>query len=87
MNLKRKIDVLQEKRKELNTYQTKFNSAVSLVNDTIHNLSELNKDITQKIAEIEDYQKELAETRDELDNAKSKNEKVIRNFSALLGID
>ena len=84
---RREIDVLKAKRKELGVYQTKFNNAVSLVSDAIQNLSEINNDISQKIIEIDEYQKELSQTREGLNNAKSKNEKVIRNFSALLGIE
>lgn len=56
-----------------------------MVTSTIDNLRRINEGIQEKIGEIEDYQSELAKTRNGLDNAKSKNERIIQNFSSLLG--
>ena len=78
-------DILAKKQAELTEYTAQFDAAVSLVTSTIDNLKRINDGIQEKIGEIEDYQSELAKTRNGLDSAKSKNERIIQNFSALLG--
>lgn len=81
---RKKIDLLEEKRKELNAYVDMSGTAVSLVSSTVNNLKEINSLIDGKIKEIEDYQASLVETRAGLGDTKRKNEKIIKNFSALL---
>ena len=76
-----KEDILQEKRRELDQYTGQFNGAVSLITNTIDNLS----DINQAIYEIEAYQADLEETKSGLLSARDQNAKVIANFRALLG--
>lgn len=80
-----KADILAKKQAELTQYTEQFDAAVSLVTNTIDNLKRINDGIQEEIGEIEDYQSELAKTRNGLDSAKSKNERIIQNFSALLG--
>lgn len=80
-----KEDILAKKQAELTKYTEQFDAAVSMVTSTIDNLKRINDGIQEKICEIEDYQSELAKTRSGLDNARSKNERIIQNFSALLG--
>lgn len=80
-----KEDILAKKQAELTQYTEQFDASVSLVTSTIDNLKRINEGIQEKIGEIEDYQSELAKTRNGLDSAKSKNERIIQNFSALLG--
>lgn len=80
-----KEDILAKKQAELTKYTEQFDAAVSMVTSTIDNLKRINDGIQEKIGEIEDYQSELAKTRSGLDNARSKNERIIQNFSALLG--
>lgn len=80
-----KEDILAKKQAELTRYTEQFDAAVSLVTSTIDNLKRINDGIQEKIGEIEDYQSELAKTRNGLDSAKCKNERIIQNFSALLG--
>lgn len=80
-----KEDILAKKQAELTRYTEQFDAAVSLVTSTIDNLKRINDGIQEKIGEIEDYQSELAKTRNGLDSAKAKNERIIQNFSALIG--
>lgn len=80
-------DVLETKKAELSAYQARFNSAISLVTSTIDSLNEINEGIEQKVNEIAAYQDELEKTRVGLVDAKDKNARVIKNFSALLDVD
>jgi len=84
---KKKVDVLQAKQAELAEYSAQFNNAVGVVTTAVQNLNQLNEKIYEKIKEIDDYQNELAKTRDGLNATKSKNEQVIKNFNALLCIE
>jgi len=84
---KKKVDVLQAKQAELAEYSAQFNNAVGVVTTAVQNLNQLNEKISEKIKEIDDYQNELAKTRDGLNATKSKNEQVIKNFNALLCIE
>ena len=64
----------------------KDTSAVAVVTGTINNLKEINENISEKIKEIEEYQTELARTRNGLDDTRLKNEQIIKNFSALIEV-
>lgn len=79
-------DVLAQKKSRLDSYNAQFDKAVSLITDTIDNLGVISKNISDTIQEIDDYQRELAETKDELTVAREKNERVIANFQALLNV-
>ena len=79
-----KKDVLKQKQYELNTYVTKATAAISLVTDTMVALGEINEHIDAKIREIDEYEAGLEATKTGLVDAKSKNERIIRNFNALL---
>lgn len=81
------MDVLEEKKKTLAEYMDEFNWAVSIVTGTIDNLNQLGEDIDRTIQEIQDYQKNLEETKAGLEEAKQKNSRVIKNFKALLAED
>lgn len=84
--MKRRVeDVLQKKQHELNNYMKMFDDACSIVTNTISTLCQLNSDIETKIQEIDDYREELSKTRNGLDKAHQRNEKVIKNFNTLLG--
>lgn len=78
-------DVLAQKKNRLNAYVAQFDKAVSLITDAIDNLGVINRNINDTIQEIDDYQRELAETKDGLTAAREKNDRVIANFQALLG--
>lgn len=84
---KKKLDVLTQKRKDLGTYVQMADTAISLVTSTIDTLKSINANIKSEIEEIEDYQRELNSTKDELNDAMTKNDKVIGNFNALLGVE
>lgn len=77
-------DMLEQKKKLLNTYTAQFNTAVSAVTGIIDTLTQTSSNIEQTIAEINEYQKELDTTTAELHETKDKNDKVIKNFRALL---
>ena len=79
-------DVLAQKKSRLDSYKAQFDKAVSLITDTIDNLGVISKNISDTIQEIDDYQRELAETKDGLTVAREKNERVIANFQALLNV-
>lgn len=79
-------DILSQKRRRLNSYVSKFDKAVSLITRTIENLRNINRNISETIQEINEYQKELGETKAGLADAMEKNEKVIANFQALLNV-
>ena len=70
-------DVLAQKKSRLDSYNAQFDKAVSLITDTIDNLGVISKNISDTIQEIDDYQRELAETKDGLTVAREKNERVI----------
>lgn len=50
-------------------------------------LETINSDIDQKIQEIDDYQNQLASTREGLDKARIRNQKIAKNFRQLLEVD
>lgn len=78
------IDVLENNKKKLDLYKKQFEVAVSAVQVVIDTLTEANDEVTQQIADINLYQKELSETANELDKVKEKNNRVIQNFKSLL---
>lgn len=78
-------DIMLKKQAQLSRYMAQYDSAVSLVTNTINNLGEINRGIEDTILEIDDYQKGLDATKAGLSEAKAKNDKVIANFRALLG--
>ena len=79
-------DVLAQKKNRLNAYVAQYYKAVSLITDTIDNLGVINRNINDTIQEIDDYQRDLAETKAGLTEARDKNDKVIANFQALLSV-
>ncbi len=78
------IDVLQKKKEELAQFVDRYNNAVSMVTGTVSSLESLNESIEEKIKEIDEYQAELTRTKDDLGETRSKNEKIIKNFKALI---
>ena len=80
-------DMLEQKRNNLNTYVAQFNSAVTAVTTIVDVLTETNDNIRQTLTEIDDYQKALSCTAEDLKVAKDKNDKVIKNFNALISVD
>ena len=80
-------NILAQKTKSLNTYVKQFNKAVSSVTAVVDRLTCANEGIERTVAEIKDYQQALDNTTAGLMEAKSKNERVIKNFNALLSLD
>lgn len=83
----KKVDVLKQKQLELDTYVGQAKDAISLVTDTISTLGTINESIDAKIREIDDYTAGLSETRSGLTDARTMNERIIKNFNALLNVD
>lgn len=80
-------DILAQKKNSLNLYNAQFERAVHLMNDTIDNLGLISQSISETMQEIDDYQKELATTKSELEDAKTRSDKVIANFKSLLCVE
>lgn len=78
-------DMLKQKKSELESYVAEFDSTVGMITDAVDSLSMLNSAIGEKVAEIENYEAELANTKAGLQAARQRNERVIRNFNALIG--
>ena len=79
-------DVLQQKQKELADCQKQFGAAISIVTSTVQNLSQINEQIQTKVQEIEEYQSQLDTTKAGLKDTQKKNERIIKNFNALLDV-
>jgi len=80
-------DMLKQKQSELDGYVVQAEDAVSAITDAMNNLETINSDIDQKIQEIDDYQNQLASTREGLDKARIRNQKIAKNFRQLLEVD
>ena len=80
-------DMLRQKQAELNDCVAEFDSTVSMITDAVDNLTALNIAINERIDEIDAYSLELVHVRGDLETARQKNERVIRNFNALVGED
>lgn len=76
--------MLERKKKNLNTYNARFNMAVAAITDIIDILTQTSANIEDTIMEIDEYTNELAHTVKELNRTKEKNNRVIKNFSALI---
>lgn len=81
-----KKDILHQEKQKLKRYVQMADDAIQIVTSTISNLEAINSGIMQRTQEIEEYQRELTETKTGLENARQRNERVIKNFNALLGV-
>lgn len=81
---KKKDDILSKKIAELDSCRKMFDNAVHVVNTTVNSLEKIGENIDMKIKEIDEYQEELAKTRDGLSAERAKTEQVVKNFKALL---
>lgn len=77
-------DMLENKRRELELFTQQFYDAVSVVAGSIARLEAISEQTQKKIAEIEEYQARLQETKDGLAKANDKNTRIIQNFKSLL---
>lgn len=84
---KNAADILEQKRNRLASYNQEFDSAVSLITNTIDNLGLISKGIEQTMQEIVEYERELATTKEGLEAAKARNDRVISNFQSLLAVN
>ena len=84
---KKKEDILSKKIAELETCRKMFDNAVNVVNTTVNSLEKISENIDVKIKEIDEYQEELAKTREGLSSEREKTEQVVKNFKALLCVE
>lgn len=79
-------DVLQQKQKELADCQKQFSAAISIVTSMVQKLTHINEEIQAKVQEIEEYQSQLNTTKVGLEDTQKKNERIIKNFNALINV-
>lgn len=82
---KKQQDILTKKREGADFFTKQFDTAVNLITNTINMLTHANESIDREMDEIADYQSRLDETKNDLAAQKNRNEKVIKNFTALIG--
>lgn len=87
MKKSRNTDFLSQRNANIRKYTHTFDNAVSMVSNAILNLTETNRGIREEINLIAKYQAELEAARLDMQDKMAKNETVIKNFSALLGLD
>lgn len=80
-------NVVEKKQSKLARLTKKSCKALALVNKTIDGLASVNADIEQTVAEIDQYQQMLAETRTGLDAELHKNQQIMQNFKSLLCVE
>ena len=83
----RKKDVLEKKEAKLVALNERSDAAIRLVQATVTGLEAVNGEIEATMAEINDYQKRLAETYEGLDATRNKNQRIMQNFKNLLCIE
>lgn len=80
-------DLLAEKERKLAELNARSENAVTMVQRTIENLAAVNGNIQSTMEEIDTYMQRLTTTRNSLESTHTKNEKIMQNFSKLLGIE
>jgi len=83
----RKKDVLTQKEAKLVALNEQSDAAIRLVQATVTGLETVNGEIEATMAEINEYQKRLAETYEGLDATRNKNQRIMQNFKNLLCIE
>jgi hypothetical protein len=78
------IDNIREKVEHLNTLNYRSHNAISIVNQVMDEMENIDAEIQCTISEINDSLKVRTETKDGLMNTFEKNERIKRNFAKLL---
>lgn len=84
--MKKKLSIIEEKQKMLQTLQSESNRALDVVTYTINQLSSVNERIDVTISEIIEAKSKLQETEDDLNTTRLHNTKVIDKFKALIEV-
>lgn len=84
--MKKVTNIIEQKKKELETLQGESNQALSIVTNTINQLSTVNEKINSTISEINTLQNELKMTENELSATQEHNAKIINKFKAIIEI-
>lgn len=76
---------MAKKRESADFFTKQFDTAVNLITNTINMLTHANENIDREMDEITDYRSRLGEIKNALVAQKNRNEKIIKNFTALIG--
>jgi FtsZ-binding cell division protein ZapB len=87
MSRKKQQDILARKRAEAEMYTRRYDNTVTFVSRAVDDLVEYNDGITKAMQEIDQYQEDLEKTKEEFAKQKDANERTIRNFKALIGME
>lgn len=87
MIFKKKKDILKQQQEKLELYAGWAKSAVSTIHSSLSSLESVVSCIDATVEQVEMYEKELAETKSGLIAEKTRNQKVIQNFRALLNLE
>ena len=87
MSRKKSKDILALKREEAEMYTRRFDNTVTFVSRAVDDLVEYNDGITKAMQEIDQYQEDLEKTKKEFARQKDANDRTIRNFKALIGME
>ena len=78
-------DTPERKKNSASEYISMFETTVSVATSMSTVLKNMNDKIDTDIDDIDEYQKNLEETKTQLNDIREKNKRVIDNISALLG--
>lgn len=82
-----KKDVLSQHIKNLDGFRTQYATSVSLIDRTVYQLEQLGNQIDEEIEQIDAYQRELSQTREQFAAERDRTGKVMRNFKSLLCVE
>ena len=82
-----KIDFLKKSSAKLEQLQAQSANAIDLVAQTIQKIDGANQEIEKTIEDIVSYEVELQFLRGNLKQTKLNNDKISKNFKALLCVD
>lgn len=68
-------------------YASRYDNTVTFISRAVDDLVEYNDGITKAMQEIDQYQADLEKTKEEFAKQKDANDKTIRNFKALIGME
>ena len=87
MSRKKQQDILALKKAEAEMYARRYDNTVTFISRAVDDLVEHNDGITKAMQEIDQYQADLEKTKEEFAKQKDANDKTIRNFKALIGME
>lgn len=82
--MRKKLNLLEEKKAQLQHLTSESMCAYSIFSDTIARLKDLNEEIAQREDEIYQIEQEMQKTRIELTSQKERNAKLVQKLTNLL---